>query len=987
MPPDPTERLVRTLSVSADTAKNALVIEYEVERRKGDAGAEGAVHRERRQKAIPLHKFSPDDIPELVEDLCSNLEQLRNVPKEVLTDAAKVLLGEPPTCLVGPPNIAWLDGYVEYLYDTLPLKVEVTFRIRQLCAEPKNSRKVAENSVLISALARTLRDDCSKSMALGVNICLIFQAISSQKECSQMLLDIKMPEALGKLVSTEIDRYKVLYENTKKARAEVEAVSDPTEAKRLRAKYQEDYASYRSAMRLQDKLFYGSMQTILNLWEALRPQMDLASAFGSSQRLIATLGTLLKRSPIDPQLQALVTSYLRQVAATPDGAESMVRARLVQDIARSVSADRTERMEIWDVVPTLRLLFNLSFAPQPREQMLDAKIIPSVASLLQRLNDRVVKCFRDLAAAGGAGGSGRKTRDHDVERDSEQDSQGSQGSEFYEARDARRRRDHRERREPSTGPETPRTAGGGSARRPPPSGRSVSGASGVSGVSGAAGAVGASEASDAPLGGAAAFVNSLARRHPKPGTALSAVYSPDTVDFLSQASSLLLHCSRILYNLSESDRALGQLAETPCAPVLTSLIVALPACPQEAVLLLLNLCSNQAMAFAVLGSGLLQGLAVHLQATKSLLLAKVFRNVTHFVPAYLRRGRVPASALGFVPALVPMLVKTPDGELRRELLGCIVACPLSAVAEEDSLRIMQFVKITMEAKSVDRGTLTEAVRLLSSVIGGEQSRRLPEELAQGLPRFLLSHLGSLQEGEGGEEQNLEACQYEAALLLCILKACTQKRFRDVFLRSDDFLELVANCMYQVEIPASGPERPSASGRETPALPPERPQERPGKRNHGRIDSCRSGRSSASDLDAGSDASTGTRGVKTARSRLATNSASTASPADLDVVAPERGTSGSTSDAGAAGAAGTAGKPVSAPMHNRVKVSRSDTVLKSPYSDPVEGARYLSSVLADRIMELLMLSAPDLGDTVRDLRYQAYHSWLEEVYEEQGLQRG
>jgi len=836
-----------------------------------------ATRREQRQKPIHLRHFSAEDVPELVDDLIANVEVLKSVPKEVLTDAAKVLLGEPFSCLLGPPSISHLAAYVEYLYDAIPLKVEVTSRIRQLCSEPENVRAIASESVLISALSRTLRDDCSKSMSLGVNICLIFQAISTQRESSGMLLGIKMPEALVKLVNTEIERYKVLYERTKKSRANVEAASDPATAKKLRAEYQEEYMSYRSALRLQDRLFYGSMQTILNLWEATRPSMDLATVFGSSQKLISILGTLLKRNPIDPQLLTLVINFLRQVVADPGNADLVVRAKLVQDIVRSIQPERVKNIDPEELVPLLRLVFNLSFGQRPREQMIEAGVISCIVSLMQRLYDALLQIFREFD-------------DEDVDRGAEEASS-----------------------------------------HLPPSG--------------------------APGNSDSALIVSIARSCPGPDSPLTSVYPQEIVEFLKQASLLLFHYSRVLYNISDTDQALNFLAETQCAQLLISLVVAIPEVPEEAILLLLNCCSHQTMAFTILGSGLLQILAKRFQESPSITMAKVFRNISCFVPVYLRRGKSPASTLDFVPTLVSVLISTTDDALRSELLGCIVACPMSVIAEEDSVRIMRFVKILLDAHDVDRRTLAEAVRLLSSVIGGDQNRRLPDEIVQCLPRFLLRDLEAIR---GGRVRTLEDSGYEVALLFCILKACTQRRFRDLFLKEQGFLELVADCLYQVAIPAPEVDPSTASGRGTPALAADRPGERPGRRLQSRV---ASGRSSLSDIDTASEVSTGTHSARTKTSRLALKSAS-AAPADQE---------GEVLDAS------ITGKPVSAPMHNRVKVSRSSTLLKSPYSDPMDSTRFLSSVLAERIFDLLMVSVPSQCDTVRDLRYRVYAARAEGAY--------
>lgn len=111
------------------------------------------------------------------------------------------------------------------------MKIEATGKILMLAQDRNNLPEMADNDVLLSALARCLREDGLKSIELGTNIVHIFYIISHYQELGYPLLQHKAPESCFKMIEQENKRYTAFYKNLAELRKKVMANDDPNDKK------------------------------------------------------------------------------------------------------------------------------------------------------------------------------------------------------------------------------------------------------------------------------------------------------------------------------------------------------------------------------------------------------------------------------------------------------------------------------------------------------------------------------------------------------------------------------------------------------------------------------------------------------------------------------------------------------------------------------------------------------------------------------------
>ena len=132
------------------------------------------------------------------------------------------------------------------------MKIEATGKILILAQNENNLPEMADNDVLLSALARCLREDGLKSIELGTNIVHIFYIISHYQELGYPLLQHKAPESCFKMIEQENKRYSTFYNNLCELRDKVKQNNDANEKK----KYQLEYDKFKKLCTTQDKLMF-----------------------------------------------------------------------------------------------------------------------------------------------------------------------------------------------------------------------------------------------------------------------------------------------------------------------------------------------------------------------------------------------------------------------------------------------------------------------------------------------------------------------------------------------------------------------------------------------------------------------------------------------------------------------------------------------------------------------------------------------------------
>ena len=168
------------MGVEPDTDNHSIIVRYEMQVIYGDNnGKQTRVLKQQAHKTIKMAEFEKDDVNDLADELIRSCNLINPQKREILIKSLLSLItGQKVITLAGNADMQQLDQYIDSLYDDLNMKIEATGKILMLAQDRNNLPEMADNDVLLSALARCLREDGLKSIELGTNIVHIFYIIS-----------------------------------------------------------------------------------------------------------------------------------------------------------------------------------------------------------------------------------------------------------------------------------------------------------------------------------------------------------------------------------------------------------------------------------------------------------------------------------------------------------------------------------------------------------------------------------------------------------------------------------------------------------------------------------------------------------------------------------------------------------------------------------------------------------------------------------------
>lgn len=388
-------------SIEADMGKKAIVVNFETIVQYGDKGGNPTEKVcKKGQKSFPIGAFKPSDIPEIADELIANCNLLTPSSKDLLCRLLDSLLTGKTLGISGDVSVEKLDSYIECLYDDLPLKIEATTHIFKLCEDANNLAAIAGHDVLISALARTLREEGTKSVQLATNIGFIFFAISHYAMYGQPLLQHRVPEALIKMIDQEDKRYRVWFAKLAQLKRDIQA-SDSKEG--LKRQYLEEYGKFKQMLVVQDKLFFSALHTIINLSECASEGLPSIDIFVPVSKMVPLLSTILKRRPVNAQLVILTISFLKRISVMQGGSAQILKADIVQSLTKLIQKGQDEAA----LEPTLRLLYNLAFVDAARAEMAGEGLVERIEQYMQDLCGKIMAVLgAELRADAGKGTGG-----------------------------------------------------------------------------------------------------------------------------------------------------------------------------------------------------------------------------------------------------------------------------------------------------------------------------------------------------------------------------------------------------------------------------------------------------------------------------------------------------------------------------------------------------------------------------------------------------
>ncbi|KAG5175345.1 kinesin-associated protein [Tribonema minus] len=278
------------------------------------------------------------------------------------------------------PDMSRLEEYIELLYegkdkDDMIQKTRGTANILALCSHVGNLEALVQDQTLMGALTRVLNEEYKKSVALCYNIMRAFLAFSNFVEMHPILANYRVGSITMKILELEVKRAQHREEESKKRQADYErdlksgAAAETAEARKDRVR---EEARSKIQAKQQDKLLFVCFHVLINLAEDASTERKMVK-----RDLVQYLGSLLDRSSAN--LLYLLVAFLKKLSIFEENKDREKEAQVAAKVVKFVPCS-CEPLTLM----SLRLLYNLSFDPELREQMLKGGLIPRLVDLLKR---------------------------------------------------------------------------------------------------------------------------------------------------------------------------------------------------------------------------------------------------------------------------------------------------------------------------------------------------------------------------------------------------------------------------------------------------------------------------------------------------------------------------------------------------------------------------------------------------------------------------
>jgi hypothetical protein len=290
--------------------------------------------------------------------------------------------------------MAYIDAveqYLELLYqvsgqsekqnnEALQLQTRGAGMILNLCRDVMNLEKVIQDSTIMGALARVLQEEFKKSVDLTFNILRIFLSFSNFMEMHGLLANHRVGMLTMKVVEYEVRRWdhreeerlrkeEEYEEILQRAREEGEETSALSRVRRLR---EADKLKTKILQLKSEKMLFVAFYILINLAEDVVVERKMLN-----KGLLLQLESMLERSNGD--LLIITVSFLRKLSIYHENKEMILNdTKIVQKLLRFLPCSSQPLVQM-----TLQLLFNLSFDPALRAQMVLCHVTPRLIDLLK----------------------------------------------------------------------------------------------------------------------------------------------------------------------------------------------------------------------------------------------------------------------------------------------------------------------------------------------------------------------------------------------------------------------------------------------------------------------------------------------------------------------------------------------------------------------------------------------------------------------------
>uniref|UniRef100_A0A8R1TZH0 Kinesin-associated protein 3 n=1 Tax=Onchocerca volvulus TaxID=6282 RepID=A0A8R1TZH0_ONCVO len=362
---------VKNIEFDAHNYSPAIIIKYELESAMQNLeGASLASPSKRCKKIIQLKDLNErvDTLalarhilqvcPIIPECKIRELEQiLYHLQKRHNSDTYKSNINLSTECLditlTSRASMNNIEDYIEMLYDEVPEKTKAAALFLELSQNHGKLQQLIENEVLMGALVRVLRDDWKKSFELATNILTMLYNFSIYTNFHQILAHHKIGSLSIQIVDYGLKRWEAW---------KVEACqSDECTTRRLNL-----------AIRKQQQLIAVCLNLLLNLAEDIKVEMKMVN-----RQIVPLLSKCIQDRDAVLSLLLCATSFLLKLSIYVENKEALINGRIMESISSLFPINNgTLRHR------AVQLLFNLSFIPSLRDQMVSVGFISHIAPLI-----------------------------------------------------------------------------------------------------------------------------------------------------------------------------------------------------------------------------------------------------------------------------------------------------------------------------------------------------------------------------------------------------------------------------------------------------------------------------------------------------------------------------------------------------------------------------------------------------------------------------
>jgi len=308
-----------------------------------------------------------------------------------------------------PARLDDLDNYLDMLYEGsgksekekeegLKAQIKGTAMILNLCRDVMNLEQLIQNSTVMGAITRVFQEEHKKSVELTFNILRIFLAFSNFMEMHSLMANYRVGLLTMKVIEYEVKRVQHREEEKAEREAKYEAQFKAAKEEgsrdinalyeKIRRQKEKEEEKQRKIRKRHEKMLFVAFCILLNLAEDVNVEKKMIK-----KDLLQNLTVMLDCNYND--LLILIVTFLKKCCIFEENKEALKTMNIVDKLSKFVPCSSPGLVNI-----SLRLLFNLSFDADLREQMMRKGLVPKLISLLKTPNfrARVLKLLYHLSS-------------------------------------------------------------------------------------------------------------------------------------------------------------------------------------------------------------------------------------------------------------------------------------------------------------------------------------------------------------------------------------------------------------------------------------------------------------------------------------------------------------------------------------------------------------------------------------------------------------